>query len=219
VRLQYRRWLAVESGQFDQAIVLVNTTQVWANPIPTDLVDTSWVLQDLDVTAQSAHNPTTQFKWRLTADSGIEFGGWNIDDVQLLEILPNGGGGSFSNYGTGCAGTGGQVPALNGTGNPTPGGQVTLTVSNGLPLGGGVILASLAQASLPLPGGCTLRVGLPFISQLTIKLNFMGGSSLTGTIPSGIPSDVHVYFQFFGFDTGAGNGEFSSSNGTDMHIL
>jgi hypothetical protein len=218
VRLQYRRWLAVESGQFDQAIILVNNSQVWSNPQSNDLVDSSWVLQDLDVSAIAAHNPSTQFKWRLTADGGVEFGGWNIDSMQVLEIDPIANG-SFTPYGNGCAGTGGQVPALSGTGNPTPGGSVTLNVTNGLPFGHGLVLASLTQASLPLPGGCTLYVGLPFNSVIAVSLNFSGMASLSGTIPGGIPSDVHVYFQFFGFDTGAGNGEFSSSNGLDMHIL
>ncbi|MFO0982710.1 MAG: hypothetical protein U1E76_13425 [Planctomycetota bacterium] len=218
VRLQYRRWLAVEEGQFDQAAIYVNTTKVWNNPNSGDLIDSAWAFQDLDVSAPAANNASVQFKWRMTADSGTEYGGWNIDDVALLEIEPNPTG-SFTNYGTGCGGTGGLVPALAGSGNPTPGGLVTFSVTNGLPFGSGLIITSLSPASLPLPGGCTLLVGVPFASTFSVMLNSGGAANLAGSLPGGTPTDVHLYFQFFGFDAGSGNGQYSSSNGVDMHIL
>jgi hypothetical protein len=83
VRLRFKRWLSIESGQYDQATVSVNGTTVWANPTLTDLLDTSW--QTVEYALPMAdNNPAVQIEWRLVADNGVNFGGWQIDDVELL---------------------------------------------------------------------------------------------------------------------------------------
>ena len=47
--LTFKRWLTVEQGQFDQATVKVNGTQVFINPPTSDLVDMSWVDMEIDI--------------------------------------------------------------------------------------------------------------------------------------------------------------------------
>lgn len=98
VRLRFKRWLTVEDGQYDHASILVNGVQVWENPVGSDVLDTSW--QDIDIPiAMADNNPVVQLQWRLQSDAGVQYGGWNIDDVQLgtanvpalgaeLELLP-----------------------------------------------------------------------------------------------------------------------------------
>ncbi len=87
VRLRFRRWLSIESGQYDQATVSVNGTTVWSNPTLTDVLDTAW--QTVDYALPMAdNNPAVQIEWRLVSDGGVNYGGWQIDDVQLLADEP-----------------------------------------------------------------------------------------------------------------------------------
>ena len=86
VRLQYRRWLTVEDGQYDRAELEINGTTAWSNAATDDgtltHVDREWRLHDLDVTAH-AGSPLT-IRWSLTTDGTRELGGWTIDDVCLV---------------------------------------------------------------------------------------------------------------------------------------
>jgi hypothetical protein len=216
VRLQYRRWLSVESGQFDQASIRVNGTAVWTNPSSGNLVDTQWKLHDVNLTALAAGNPSVQIAYRLTADPGVEFGGWNIDDFRLYRVDPSPATGTFTTYGAGCPGTGGLVPQLQGTGVPTPGQNVTLTVTNGKPSGQGLLLLGTAQASVPAKIPCTLLVG-GLLLPTVLPLDPAGSLVLPGTVPaSAVVADV--YWQFFGADSGAPNTQYSASNGLKMHV-
>jgi fungalysin metallopeptidase (M36) len=90
VHLQYRRWLAVEDSQFDQARITVGDQQVWVNATEymgdnsaKQHIDREWRFQDVAVSGyQSGH--TLNIGWDLTSDEGLEFGGWAIDDVCVV---------------------------------------------------------------------------------------------------------------------------------------
>ena len=82
VRLRFQRWLTVERGVNDQATVSCNGVQVWANPLTTNLLDSSWQLVEYDL-PMADNNPAVQIEWRLTTDASLQLGGWQIDDVQL----------------------------------------------------------------------------------------------------------------------------------------
>lgn len=86
VQLQFRRWLTVEKSQYDQARIRVNGNQVFINPFSTDLVDTEWVDQSIDISAFADDNPDVRIQWSLETDGGLVFGGWNIDDIRVLSI-------------------------------------------------------------------------------------------------------------------------------------
>lgn len=215
VRLQYRRWLTVESGQFDQATIRVNGTTVYQNPTSGNLIDTSWILHDVNLTTIAAGNPAVQIAYRLTSDGGLQFGGWNIDDFVLYRVDANPAG-FFQAYGSGCAGSGGLTPTLAGSGTPSPGQNVTITVGNGLPNGFGVLLLGTTQVALPALGGCTLLTGGALL-PLNLTLNGSGTIALPGTIPLGIPAN-DTYWQWFGSDSGAPNAQYSTSNGLRMRI-
>ena len=84
--LQYRRWLNVEDGYYDHARVLANDAEVWSNhasgenPGNEQTEDHEWMLHTLRLSR--AGNPIT-LGWEIQSDQGLEFGGWNIDDVCL----------------------------------------------------------------------------------------------------------------------------------------
>ncbi|MEM7249239.1 MAG: hypothetical protein AAF533_28250, partial [Acidobacteriota bacterium] len=88
VVLSFQRWLTVQNGMFDQAIVEVNGTEIWRNGTDSDHIDREWMLQEFDITALAAGNPSVVVTFRLNSDAILEFGGWNIDDLILRDPTP-----------------------------------------------------------------------------------------------------------------------------------
>jgi hypothetical protein len=83
VRLRFARWLTCEQGLYDHAAVLVNGVTVWLNPTATHTIDTAW--QQIELPIPSANNnAAVQLSWTLQSDPGLNLGGWNIDNVQLV---------------------------------------------------------------------------------------------------------------------------------------
>ena len=133
VVVQFQRWLNVEDGYYDQARVLINDDEVWENHgTEYDIgdehhQDSQWALQTIMVDATSMDEMV--IGWEIESDGGLEFGGWNIDDVCVYGLgegsdsIPGddsdtGGSGSENldgsgegtgddwSYGCGCASTG-----------------------------------------------------------------------------------------------------------------
>ncbi|MBN1296526.1 hypothetical protein JXA80_07075 [bacterium] len=84
VLLRFKRWLSVEKAIYDQTTVEVNGTPVWINPESDDWVDRQWqdVLIEIDNFLDDDRNARVMFT--LASDAGVEFGGWNIDDFEIL---------------------------------------------------------------------------------------------------------------------------------------
>ncbi len=82
--VQFRRWLNVEDGVYDQARVYANDEEVWANHLSSRSggeehhQDTEWIQHTLALTTNEA---SLVLGWEIDSDEGLEFGGWNIDDV------------------------------------------------------------------------------------------------------------------------------------------
>jgi len=90
VRLQYRRWLAVEDSHFDQARILVNTKEIWKNftqnigdSSSTHHLDREWRFHDVPISGK-VPGRVFNVRWDLTADDGLNLGGWQLDDVCLV---------------------------------------------------------------------------------------------------------------------------------------
>jgi hypothetical protein len=88
IRLRFRRWLGVEGSQYDYATISLRngaSGQLYLNPWQPEQVDTSWTLQDMNV-ANAANTANVQFRFELSSDGGLEFGGWNLDDVEVYNL-------------------------------------------------------------------------------------------------------------------------------------
>ncbi len=90
VRIQYRRWLTVEDGFFDQAEIFADGTPVWSQFASGDdsgatfhHVDREWRFHDVDISSQAADGEVT-VEFSLTSDGGLEFGGWTIDEFCIV---------------------------------------------------------------------------------------------------------------------------------------
>ncbi len=90
VRLQYRRWLTVEDGFYDNARIYSNETEVWSN-LTTNSdgerphQDREWRFHDVDV-SRTVADGTVQVRFEIESDEGLEFGGWTIDDFCLYGV-------------------------------------------------------------------------------------------------------------------------------------
>lgn len=84
--LQYRRWLGVEDGFYDEARILVDDEMVWTNHATSqDLgsehhIDMQWALHTVEITDTDGDGEVV-VSWDILSDQGLAFGGWNIDDV------------------------------------------------------------------------------------------------------------------------------------------
>ena len=93
IYVQFRRWLSVEDGFFDQAILSVNGSEVWTQFASTDPdlatrhhQDHHWALRSYEVTDLVADDPTLTIDWQIISDDGLEMGGWTLDDVRVLLV-------------------------------------------------------------------------------------------------------------------------------------
>ena len=90
VRLQFRRWLAVEDSHYDQARVTVNGQQAWIN-FTQDIGDSSaihhidreWAFHDVRVSGY-AFSHTLNIGFELASDEGLHLGGWQLDDLCVV---------------------------------------------------------------------------------------------------------------------------------------
>jgi uncharacterized protein (TIGR03382 family) len=87
IRLQYRRWLGVEDAEYDHAIIQIDGAEKWRNLQTgggaTQHRDREWRFQDVDITGEAADGSVT-LTFKLDSDGGLEFGGWNMDQVCVV---------------------------------------------------------------------------------------------------------------------------------------
>ena len=212
VRLQFRRWLTIESALHDKARVKVNGTVVWTNPTTGDLIDTEWAPMDIDVTALAAGNAAVQLEFTLQSDAGIVFGGWNIDDVQLVQVGP----GTFNcptpvAYCTAKVNSQGCAPAVGFSGNPslTNLAPFTITATQLINQRNGLLFYGLAPAAGAFYGGtkCAAsplkRIVMPSSGGNTGADDCSGGfafdfnTRLRSGIDPALSIGVDVYAQFW----------------------
>jgi hypothetical protein len=96
IQLRFRRWLGVESATFDHAYIDVSTngtawTNVWSHTATTAINEQAWSLQTYSLGALADNQPTVYFRWGMgTTDTSVTYHGWNIDDIEILGLVPQG---------------------------------------------------------------------------------------------------------------------------------
>jgi hypothetical protein len=90
VLVQYRRWLTVEDGFYDHALIQANGTTAWTNvdsmqgeSSSTHHIDREWRFHTVGLSARFA-GPILDLSFRLDSDQGLHFGGWAIDDLCVV---------------------------------------------------------------------------------------------------------------------------------------
>ena len=124
---------------------------------------------------------------------------------------------TFSSYGTGCVGSGNQIPTLQGYGGAFAGNTITLRTQLGLPNTFGTLVLSTAQGNVPL-FGCTWLQSQIIGNTSLFLLDATGRADYPIFIPAGlVQSDL--FFQGFVLDLGAPNGLFSDTAGLRASML
>jgi hypothetical protein len=103
VKLRFDRWLTVEDNMNDQAYVQVSAngtdwTTVWENPSEydadaddyvADLVDTIWNTVEYDISEVADGEAAVQIRWALSSNGSTQFGGWNVDNIEIWASAPD----------------------------------------------------------------------------------------------------------------------------------
>jgi hypothetical protein len=114
VRVEFQRWLGVESSTYDHATFQVSTdggtwNTVWDHS-GSSFTDPGWTLQAYDISAFADGQATVFLRWVMgDTDGSVTYCGWNIDDVQIYgvqptiqlpcpwDMAPDNGGGEYGN--------------------------------------------------------------------------------------------------------------------------
>ena len=92
VTLSFYRWLGVEQATYDQASIQASNngstwTTVWDHT-GSDIIDNSWTLQTIDISAVADGQSTVYIRWGMgPTDGSVTYPGWNIDDVVVTGTL------------------------------------------------------------------------------------------------------------------------------------
>jgi len=91
--LTFQRWLTVEDGIYDQAELRADGELIFENRSTEGGIehtfDMDWTLVEHDLEAWRdtlAADGEVALEWSLRSDPGLEFGGWHIDDVCMVEL-------------------------------------------------------------------------------------------------------------------------------------
>ena len=95
--LRFQRWLGVESASYDHAYVRVsndggsNWTTVWSHS-GGSFSDSSWQDMEYDISAIADGQSDVRVRFTMgTTDGSVTYCGWNIDDVEIIGLVPNDG--------------------------------------------------------------------------------------------------------------------------------
>ncbi|MFH0946935.1 MAG: trypsin-like peptidase domain-containing protein, partial [Planctomycetota bacterium] len=215
VELSFWRWLNVETPSYDHAKLAVsNNGSTWTTLFENsgEITDSSWSQQSYDISSVADGRSTVYLRWTMgVTDGSWQYSGWNIDDVVLEGVN------SFTQYGSGCPGSGGLIPELSGSGNASPGGSVTIQVQKAKASGYGLMLLSVTPGNSTI-SGCSYLVGPSIVPAVGIGLNSSGAASIPATLPGTFPVGLGLFMQFVSIDAGAANGKWAVSNGLELLV-
>lgn len=95
--LRFHRWLGVESASYDHASIAVSGnggsswTQIW-NHGGGSFEETSWSAHQFDISAIADGRSDVRIRFTMgTTDGSVTYCGWNLDDVEVIGVVPNEG--------------------------------------------------------------------------------------------------------------------------------
>ncbi|MFT7485618.1 MAG: hypothetical protein ACI9F9_001468 [Candidatus Paceibacteria bacterium] len=197
-RLRFKRWLTVEEAIYDQARVSINGTVVWTNPNSGHLLDSGWTNQEIDISQLADGNPNVRIEFSLQSDGSLVFGGWTIDDVELLTLGPVDGSCIPSvNYGQGKLTSVFTLPTITTFGNASEAiGSFSFDINGAVPNVFGMVFSSAAPDSAPLFGGTRL-VAFPIQREGVFQTDAFGLASVGQAVEIGSSGSKRYYQSWF----------------------
>ena len=198
--LSFQRWATVEDGQFDQLRCTVNGTVVWSNPVGNDLIDTSWNEVTADISF-AAGDPAAVIEFTLNSDGGVNFGGWNVDDINIFNLGQSGSQCNTANYCTAKMTSIGSFPSISSTGTPSSTtDDFVLTGADMVPMRPGIYFSGADTVVAPFLGG-TLCIQPPLMRGPITLFDATGSAAFNIDIDSGDAGSTE-YFQLWARDPG-----------------
>lgn len=222
VRLRFQSWLSVDGNANDQARVLVNGTEFYANPV-APRSDAAWGMQEYDISSVAANNPSVQVEFRLRSNGTNQFGGWALDDISVFSlspiIAPCPAPTTYCVAAPNSVGAGAQM-GYTGTGNLVLN-DLTLYTYACPPNSSGIYYYGPSTTQVPFGNGFRCVSGATFRLGVTTADSF-GDASVAidwQNLPSGAPLPGQVRnFQFWYRNPAAGGSGFNLSNGLQVTI-
>ncbi len=183
VRLRFARSLAVEEGIYDNAILRVAGTKIWENQSNGNHIDGGWTMVDY-ATPDADNNAAVIMRWDMKSDGGLEFGGWNVDDVMLYTLEPSGSTDTI---------------ALSGDELVSAGGVANYQISNG-PADGDWYLAFSFNNIGMVQYGHDFDIGPGYALFGNGQLDENGAASTTANVPPA-GAGLTVYVEAVGVDS------------------
>jgi hypothetical protein len=205
MKLRYRRWMSCDSGASDQLRIRVNGNVVWTNDSEAPTLETAWSLQELDISHTADDQASLQIEFELRTNPNLQFGGWNIDDVQIVHAGPSTTGCTIpSGFGPGKVNSTGFAATLASLGTPSPSGGFQLTLYNAPAQAYGVVYSSAQTSSIPYLGG-TLLLGSPLTRDIAWHTSVFG--DVTAPLPV-LPAMIGTtrYYQALFLDPASNDG-------------
>ncbi|MDP6539833.1 MAG: hypothetical protein QF410_09860, partial [Planctomycetota bacterium] len=191
--LRFKRWLHVQSGNADQALVMVNGVTVYANPTNSDVADTDWVDVSIDISAIADGNPAVQVEFSLQTNNFVTNGGWNIDDfeVSYAPTCPQ-----PTNYGQAKQASHGGFPSIGWSGSPTlSDDDFVVTLLAGVPNQPTVLFSGTAPDNTPMFGGTRL-VSPPLTREAIYWLDGFGNGEAAVPVTPAMVGTTRYYQQW-----------------------
>ncbi|HJP02144.1 MAG TPA: hypothetical protein QF764_10285 [Planctomycetota bacterium] len=193
-RLRFRRWLHVQNGSADQALVKVNGVTVYANPTSGNTEDPAWLEIEIDISDIADGDPAVQVEFSLQTNGTITNGGWNIDDFEV----------SYSpscpqpiTYGQAKQASHGGFPAIGWEGSPTLGANdFSVTLLAGIPNQPTVLFSGGAPDNTPMFGGTRL-VMPPLTREAIYWLDGFGDGQMAVNVTPSMVGTTRYYQQWF----------------------
>ncbi len=218
VRLRFRRWLSVQGSGSDQARILVNGQQVYINPT-TNMNDGAWTQQEVFLGPIANDNPSVQVEWRIKSNGSTNYGGWNIDDVQILWLAvpcP-----TPQNYCSTSPNSVGLGSILGFQGSPRISTNNFEVIATGLPPNSsGLFYYGTATLQQPFGNGLRCVGGAAFRLGILVA-DFFGDAHQPLDIPN-LPGAITAgqtrYFQYWYRNPAGGGSGFNLSDGLQVQF-
>jgi hypothetical protein len=160
---------------------------------------------EIDISAIADGNPSVRIEFGLVTDGGVTFGGWNLDDIEVLTLEPVCPG--PSTYCTSKITSTFSVPSVGSVGSPSQAaGGFSVTLDGAVANKNAVPFWSPNQNSMPFNGGF-LCVGAPLTRGPLMVTSPSGTGSLPVTITPAMVGTTLNYQWWFrdpGDATGVG---------------
>jgi cathepsin B len=84
VFIRFQQFNSVEKSEYDHMRFEVNDAILWENPYDVDYIEDDWTEVLYDVTSLAQAIGSVQAKFTMESDAGLQYGGWNIDNFEVL---------------------------------------------------------------------------------------------------------------------------------------